>query len=50
MQYFVAFNVYATQIGSIDGMDYTNFYWWLKIVCLLVWGKNFATFFMLEII
>lgn len=47
--YFLSFTLFATTFGSYEGTSF-NFLFLMKWVCLVIFGKTFITFLMLEII
>jgi hypothetical protein len=47
--YFVSFNLYAT-IFAKNTSNTVSIYYFFEMACLVIFGKNFITFFMLEII
>ena len=49
MMYFTASNLYATQFAATQG-NVLDFAYVMKWICLVVWGKTFVTFFLLELI
>lgn len=47
--YFLSFIAYTTYFGQLDSHD-VDFTFFLKIVCLVVFGKTYVTFVILEVI
>lgn len=48
--YFISFVAYVTKFASFEAGDTLSWAYFFQMMCLVLFGKNFITFAMLEIL